>query len=296
MRVVIISGVLFIDKSEGITSTQVDRICKRYLHTKKIGHIGTLDPFASGLLPIAINGATKLIQYFKWTNIKTYVFEIQFGIQTNTGDSTGIVINTSSIIPTLDEVKQILCNFIGNIQQIPHIFSAIKINGKKSYELARCGIVPNIKPKTITIYDLKVLSQYNESLYKFEATVSSGTYIRSLTEDIAKTLGTIGYTKSLRRTRMGAFSNGLSLDAVFKNLDNISEAIVSVEDLLDDIPVVHISDSVVCDLKLGRKVKVELEFVNASICLVKSDNGFMALGERFGSYLQPRKLVQDFGG
>ncbi len=289
-------GILFIDKPVGITSSLVDKICKRTFGLFKVGHLGTLDPFASGLLPIVFNGATKLIPYIKWTDQKTYLFEIEFGTQTNTGDITGRVTATTSIVPTKQQIETMLPKFIGKIQQKPHIYSAVKVAGQPAYKLARNGITPDIKAKAINIYDLKLISG-NGTLYKFEATVSSGTYMRSLAEDVASALGSLGYTKSLRRTKIGSYNNGVSLDFIRNCRKNISEVVncsawLSVDDILDDIPVVHVSDSEAVDLRLGKKVRC---ITHAGTCLVKASNGLVNLSECISNYLQPKKLIVDIG-
>lgn len=289
-------GILFVDKPINITSSLVDKICKRTFGLFKVGHLGTLDPFASGLLPIVFNGATKLISYIKWSNKKTYVFEIEFGKKTNTGDITGDIIDVTDIIPTRQHVDAIIPQFIGNIQQKPHIYSAVKINGRPAYELARNGITPNIQAKTITIYDLKLISNIG-ALYKFETTVSSGTYIRSLTEDIASALDSFGYTKSLHRSRVGLYNRGVSLDFIHNYGNNINEVVncgawLSVDDILDDIPVIHVSDSESVDLRSGRKVGY---IAHSGLFLVKAANGFVNLSECNGDYLQPKKLIMDIG-
>ena len=259
--------------------------------------MGTLDPFATGMLPIAINGATKLIPYFKWASYKSYLFEIQFGLKTNTGDCTGNIINNSEIIPTINQINQFIPQFIGNIKQKPHIFSAVKVNGTKSYYLARQGINCDIKPRIVSIYNLQLIEQTSSSSFIFKTTVSTGTYIRSLAEDIAQALGSFGYVKYLRRISIGPYEEMVSIDQVKKNSDNISEVIVSVEDLLDDIPVVFIPDNIAYDLRLGRKVSYPLcqeKLCKPSVCLVKSLNGFMELVNIVGNYLQPIRLIQDF--
>lgn len=253
-----------------------------------------MDPFASGLLPIALNGATKLIQYFKWACIKTYLFIIQFGIKTNTGDITGNIIEKSNIIPNINSINAILHKFIGEIEQTPHAFSAVKINGERAYELARKGIIPNIKPKKINIYNLKVIKQISNDEYLFEATVSSGTYIRSLSEDIAKSLKTIGCTISLRRISIGPFTKGILLDDLHKFIHNISELVISVENLLDDIPVVLISDKEAHDLSLGKPIPYSDS--SDSLCLVKSQCGFLELVSIYDGHMFPKKSIRKLGG
>ena len=268
------------------------------LKVSKIGHIGTLDPFASGLLPIALNGATKLIQYFKWANTKTYLFTIQFGIKTNTGDITGQIIEKSNIIPDIEDVKKILNKFIGKIEQKPHAFSAIKISGKKAYEFARKGIIPNIKSKKVIISTLKLVKQISHDKYMFEAAVSSGTYIRSLSEDIAQSLGTVGCTTTLRRTIVGRFNMGFSLDYLSKKCNTVSELIVSVEDLLDGIPVVPVSDEVAYKLSLGKSTPLINQVItnNDTLYLVKSPGGFLEIVTICDGYMYPKKLIRKLGG
>lgn len=255
-----------------------------------------------------MNGATKLIQYFKWANTKTYLFTIQFGIKTNTGDITGTVIETSNIIPNIKSINEVLHKFIGEIDQKPHVFSAVKINGKRSYELVRNGIIPNIKSKKVTIHSLKLIKQVSNDKYLFEANVSSGTYIRSLSEDIAKELRTIACTISLRRTSIGKFniSNSITLDYLYKNTYNISELVASADDLLDGIPVVTVSDEVAYNLSLGKSIKVTNQIIitnnnvvlssNNELYLAKSPCGFLELVTINDNYMFPKKLIRKLGG
>ena len=293
-----ITGILLIDKPEGVTSTIVDRVCKRRFNLSKVGHLGTLDPFASGLLPIAFNGATKLIPYIKWNDTKTYVFEIEFGKKTDTGDIIGSIIDTSNNIPAISQLEAVLSKFIGKIQQKPHQYSAVKINGKPAYELMRKGIIPEIKTKTITIHKLVLIKQIDTKTYKLEATVSGGTYIRSLTEDIALALNTVGYTKSLRRTKIGSYDTGISLDFIRDSKNNVSEVVsnnevwLSVEDVLDDIPVVEVTDKEATDLRMGRKIN---RCGDGELYLVKASNGFINLSRCIDGCLQPEKLIRDIG-
>ncbi len=291
-------GILFVDKPSGITSTIVDKVCKRAFNLSKVGHLGTLDPFASGLLPVAFNGATKLIPYIRWNDVKTYRFEIEFGKKTDTGDVTGSVIETSRNIPSAQNVENILPKFTGKIQQKPHFYSATKINGKHAYELMRKGITPEIKPKTVVVYELKLIAQIDVKTYELEVTVSAGTYIRSLSEDIALALNTVGYTKLLRRTKIAFYDTGISLDFIRDNKNNIDEVVsnnnfwLSVENVLDDIPVVDITDKKATDLRMGRKINWNR---NNGLYLIKASNGFINLSRCVDGCLQPEKLIRDIG-
>ncbi|MDR3224578.1 MAG: tRNA pseudouridine(55) synthase TruB [Holosporales bacterium] len=210
-----LSGFLVIDKLEGKTSAFIDFLCKKKLGVKKVGHLGTLDPFATGVLVIAINKATRAIRYIKPIS-KVYEFVVKFGEQTTTGDKTGEVVKTDSSYPDMNALENVLTNFTGEINQVPHAFSAIKVNGKRAYQLARKGIVPEIAPRKTTVFDIKILKQLDCRMFSLTATVSPGTYIRSLCEDIAKALDTVGHAWALRRIADGQFSidQAISIDCI----------------------------------------------------------------------------------
>ena len=288
-----IFGILIIDKPEGMSSSFVDRICKKILGVKKIGHIGTLDPFATGVLPIAINAGTKTIPYIK-TEKKTYEFEIKFGQKTNTADKTGEIVETSEVIPTAAEINNVLHKFIGEIYQKPHAFSAIKIDGKRAYEIARKGECPDIKERKITIFDLKLLQQTCGNIYKFVATVSPGTYIRTLTEDIAKAANSLGHTISLRRTLDGNFSinNAISIDNLRENVDNMRSVMLSLENVLDDIPVISVSNTDAENLVKGRPVSVASCFLDESIYSAVSENGFLGIVKFLDGFIFPKRIIR----
>jgi tRNA pseudouridine55 synthase len=203
-----IEGILLVDKKKGITSYDVIReIKKKYPKGTKIGHTGTLDPFATGLLIIMVGRqATKLMTQFH-TFKKKYVVDAQFGFETDTQDITGQVISKTddSIIPTKEDItNQIKRNFLGKIEQIPPKYSAKKIKGKKAYQLARQGKEFQLQPKEIEIFDFEIL-KYEYPHIKFEIGCSTGTYIRTLVTDLARNLGTYATATDLRRTQMGPF-------------------------------------------------------------------------------------------
>lgn len=282
-------GILIIDKPEGKSSAFIDFVCRRITGAKKVGHIGTLDPFATGVLAVAINNGTKIIPYIK-TESKVYEFEITFGKRMNTSDKTGKVVEISNKIPTLSEIKSILPKFIGKINQTPSIFSAIKVgNGKRAYEIAREGKTPTIPPRNVTIFNLELIGKN-----KFRAEVSPGTYIRSLTEDIAEALGTVAYTSALRRIKDGNFSieNSISLDVLEKNRNNLGDVLIPLENVLDDIPVILVSCQDAMDLSLGRCIKTHDERV-CSGCIVKSPDGFIAVAEMARGIISPRRIIRN---
>jgi len=224
-----INGILLVDKEKGITSYDVIREVKRkYPKGTKIGHTGTLDPFATGLLIIMIGRqATKLMNRFHKLK-KRYVVDAQFGFETDTQDITGIVVSKGDdgIIPTKEDIRTTIeKNFLGPIKQIPPRYSAKKINGKKAYELAREGKKFTLNPKEIEIYEFKILD-YSYPNIKLEVLCSTGTYIRTLVHDLARALGTYATATDLRRTQIGKFSvedvdgSIIEIDKVKEILDN----------------------------------------------------------------------------
>ncbi|HAM37959.1 MAG TPA: tRNA pseudouridine(55) synthase TruB [Elusimicrobia bacterium] len=208
-------NILLINKPSGITSYDVIRVIKRKYNPGKIGHAGTLDPLASGLLIVLIGAATKESEKFMSLK-KRYIVKIQLGIKTDTGDLEGKIINKLEI-PVLNKIKieKVLKKFKGKIKQIPHIYSAIKYKGKKLYEYARAGIQVKIKPRIIEIYRIKILN-YSTKELELEVDCSKGTYIRKLAEDIAEKLGTCGVVSKLIREKIGKYSIADSI-----KLDNI---------------------------------------------------------------------------
>ncbi|HAX61266.1 MAG TPA: tRNA pseudouridine(55) synthase TruB [Elusimicrobia bacterium] len=198
-------NVLLINKPSGITSYDVIRILKKKLHPKKIGHAGTLDPLASGLLIVLIDEATKQSEKFMGM-AKRYRVEMQLGIKTDTGDVDG-KITQKSAIPELNKkkIEKILKKFEGKIKQTPPMYSAIKCKGKKLYEYARAGIKVKIKPRFVEIKKIKLLS-FNRETIELRVDCSKGTYIRTLVEDIAKKLKTVATVKSLMREKIGNYS------------------------------------------------------------------------------------------
>ncbi|MDR1391133.1 MAG: tRNA pseudouridine(55) synthase TruB [Holosporales bacterium] len=307
-----ISGILVINKPEGKTSFYVDLVCKKLLNAKKVGHLGTLDPFATGVLAIAINDSTKAIPYIRQKK-KVYEFEIKFGERTDTGDKTGKVVEISDNIPTRSEIESVIPEFVGEIFQKPHIFSAIKINGKRAYDLARMGETPSISPRKITIFDLELREhkgigdEYDETsgnsqkelmndinpIFRFKTTVSPGTYIRTLSEDIAKSLGTVGYTFSLKRIQDCNFfiENAISLDVLKKTHDNITDVLVPLENILDDIPVVFISCQDEKDLLFGKRVAVSFP-EKVEFCLASAKSGFLGIVEPIDGMFHLKRLLR----
>ncbi|HSX47898.1 MAG TPA: tRNA pseudouridine(55) synthase TruB [Candidatus Nanoarchaeia archaeon] len=204
------NGLLLINKPKGITSFDVIRQLRRTTGVKKIGHAGTLDPLATGLMLMLFGTACRKAQQFSKLD-KTYVAELTLGFNSSTGDAEGELIAISDRIPTQSELETVLNKFIGEIEQTPSVYSAIKIDGKEAYKYARAGQAVEVPSRKVTINSIELLS-YSYPLVKIEADVSSGTYIRSLAEDIGKELGTGAYLSGLERTRVGDFEASEAVD------------------------------------------------------------------------------------
>lgn len=255
-----INGWLIIDKGRDIGSTDVVNKVKYLSKAKKVGHAGTLDPMATGILPIALGEATKTVPYAQ-DAIKTYSFDIKWGIETDSLDADGDVIETCEQIPSETEMQACLSEFIGEITQTPPAFSAIKINGERAYDLARAGKKVEIKSRQVMIHDLIYLGKGDETgTNRFQVTCGKGTYVRSLARDIAHKLGSLGHLTYLRREKVGVFnlSRAISLDAFEKIVQSApaEEVILPVETALDDIPVLAISGEQAKRLRTGQQIRM----------------------------------------
>ena len=246
-----VNGWLIIDKPKDMGSTQVVSITRRLFNAKKNGHAGTLDPFATGVLPIAFGEATKLID-FVMTGTKEYEFTIRFGYETDTGDCTGAKTFSSQKLPTKEQILNIVPSFIGKIKQTPPVYSAIKVNGERAYNLARKGKNVEIKERDVEIFSLQLLDYKSESA-TFKTSCSKGTYIRTLGQDIARALDCYGHLTALRRTKCGIFSidDTILLDNL-KNMVYIAQALLPLETSLRDIAVMAVSEEEASKLKQGQ--------------------------------------------
>ena len=237
-------GVLIINKPKGFTSHDVVNILRKALNTKKIGHTGTLDPNATGVLPILIGKATKISKYLIEHN-KTYIATISLGEKTDTGDGQGNIIEKDLNFQNISckQIGDVLKTFIGKQKQIPPIYSAIKINGKKAYEYARKGQTVELEPRDIEIYSIDLIKIENNEI-TFEVSCSKGTYIRTLCEDIAKKIGTIGYMKELTRTSVNEFKlgNAVTIDEIKENSLIVKEKVINIETIFKDKPELELND------------------------------------------------------
>ena len=239
-----LNGFLVIDKPYDMGSTKVVSVLKYFLHPTKIGHAGTLDPLATGVLPIAFGKATRLIPYVM-AGKKTYQFTIKWGVETDSDDLAGQKIATSDKVPTESEIRSVLPKFVGEIMQTPSAFSALKVDGKRAYDLAREGKEVDIKPRPITIYDLKVL-EIKPDIATFEVVCSKGTYVRTLAHDVAHALDTVGVVTMLRRTACMPFdlSQVVALDNIkSEKITAENLPLIPMENVIQNIPTIALSET-----------------------------------------------------
>ena len=247
-------GILIINKPQGYTSHDIVNIVKKALNTPKVGHTGTLDPNATGVLPILIGKATKVSKYLIEHN-KTYVAELALGEKSSTGDTEGEIIEKKEV-PLLNEeqIKQVLKSFEGKQMQTPPIYSSIKINGKKAYEYARKGQNIQLEPRPIEIMKISFI-KFENNVLKYEVQCSKGTYIRVLCEDIAERLGTVGLMKNLCRTRVNEFDieDSCKIEQIAK------EKIISIEKVCNIKPKIELDDKTKEKFLNGVKLNFNME-------------------------------------
>ena len=256
-------GWIILDKPVGIGSTQAVGAVKRALREAgepktKVGHGGTLDPLASGVLPIALGEATKLAGRMLDAT-KSYDFTIRFGEETDTLDLEGKVVATSDVRPTLAEIEAVLARFTGLIEQIPPAFSALKVDGKRAYDLARSGEAVELESRQVTVHNLKILPEGEvPGEITLSATVSKGTYIRSLARDIAHALNSVGHVTMLRRTKAGPFTleRAISLDFLgdAAKARQLTRTVLPLEAGLDDIPGLPVTPEQAQLLRHGQQL------------------------------------------
>ena len=283
---------VFIDKPKNITSFEVIKKLKKILNIKKIGHSGTLDPFATGILAIALGEATKSIHYFNQN--KVYKFNVVFGELKDTDDITGRTIKKSNTIPTLDQINQCLRKFIGKHTQIPPQYSAVKVNGKRAYKLARDNIKFELKAKDVLIENIKCTDTKNKKEYSFIMECSTGTYVRSIARDLGKMLGTYAYVSELRRVKIGKIDEkDIILLDKFEELVHIGdhfEVMHSIRDVLDDIPAVLIDQEISHKFRNG----LSFEYINKKsendYLLVETNTKFVGIGKAIEDKIKPVRV------
>jgi len=254
-----VHGWLILDKPLGITSTQGVGKARRLLGGKKVGHGGTLDPLATGILPLAFGEATKLIPYVM-DGDKTYEFTIRWGEQRSTDDAEGEITATSSKRPTEQAIRAALPQFTGVIEQLPPAFSAIKLQGERAYDIARAGGKPDLVPRPVEIYQFEFLSQPNQDHASFRVACGKGMYVRSLARDLAKVLGTCGHVSALRRTQVGPFR--LDHAVTMERLEELNKqgeagsALLPLQSALGNIPTLTLMAADAQRLRAGQGVMI----------------------------------------
>ena len=267
------NGIVLVNKPVGISSNAVVNIVKRVFGAKKCGHLGTLDLEGAGLLPVTVNNATRLFDYFL-NKDKTYETVFVFGIETDTYDTSGQILKRKECDIQVEEVERAIKTMIGKQLQMPPIYSAKKVGGKVAYKEARKGVVLELKPKEIEIFDFKVLEKLDKNVFRFEISCSSGTYIRSIAHDLAEKMSTYGSMQCILRTRCGGFFLKDAFD-----LDDIKSGKFNIIDCQD----VFEYKSLYLDKKQTEKIlngqTIKIDSHESGIFKLFDDNLFLGLGE-----------------
>jgi len=287
-------GWIILDKDSGVFSRTAGMRVARIFGRKKFGHIGTLDPMASGVLPIAIGDATKMIPFVEELNPQTkeYMFGVRFGVETDTLDITGHTITTNNLIPTEAEIKNVLPSFIGEQMQTPPAYSAVHVDGVRAYQMARNGENVEIPPRKIHIYELEYTGKNGDS-FEFRVKCSRGTYVRSIVRDIAEKLGVVAVATMIRRTQSGNFDikNTVKLDFLENLVNNnadIGKYLMPMDSGLGDIPVLCLNDK-------DTELYVHGGFINVThddgLMRVYNGDKFIGVGTISNGILRPKRTI-----
>ena len=287
-------GWIILDKDSGTFSRTAGGRVARLFGNKKFGHIGTLDPMASGVLPIAIGNATKMIPFVEELNpyTKEYIFGVRFGVDSDTLDITGNIITDCGNIPTENEIKGVLSSFIGEQMQTPPTYSAVHIGGMRAYDIARRGGAVDIPPRKIHIYEIEYIGKSGES-FQFRVLCSRGTYVRAIARDIAKKLDTFAVADMIRRTKSGCFDvqNAVTLDFlenVVNHGGDIGKFLMPTDSGLGDIPVVNLGDK-------DTEHYVHGGFINGTwesgLRRIYNGDNFIGVGCVDGGILRPKRTI-----
>jgi tRNA pseudouridine55 synthase len=297
-----IHGWLNIDKPAGITSNDVVTRVRRATNAAKVGHGGTLDPMATGVLPVALGEATKTVTY-AMDGTKTYRFTVCWGAATATDDAEGEVIGTAARRPARADIEAALAGFVGDIEQVPPAYSAIKVDGRRAYELARNNEAVALQPRRVRVDGLRLLDCPNADTAEFEMTSGKGVYVRALARDLALALGTLGHVARLRRTQVAGFSekNAISLDKL-ESLGHIAPAssiLLPIETVLDDIPALALTAQEVNRLRHGQGIPVLpvasrspfKDIVQGDTVVAMAEGRLVALAKIAGGEIRPVRVI-----
>lgn len=299
-----VHGWLILDKPVGMTSTHAVAVVKRAFRAKKAGHAGTLDPLASGCLPIALGEATKTVPYVM-DGKKAYRFTVTWGVETTTDDTEGTATKTSEKRPSRADVEALLPAFTGAVMQVPPQFSAIKIAGERAYDLARDGEEVMLEAREVIIDSLEITA-HDGATTTLEAACGKGTYVRAIARDLGRTLGCFGHVTALRRTRVGPFAEAIFVSAEeltvtsedLAALDaHIADLIAPVERGLDDIPSFNVSSNDAMRLRRGQSIILrgrDAPIMEGDVA-VFSGADLVAIGHVEGAEIRPHRVF-NFGG
>lgn len=253
----VVNGWVCLDKPYGMGSTDAVSKVRRLFNAQKAGHAGTLDPLATGILPIALGEATKTVPFMMEAQ-KVYRFSIEWGVSTDSVDAEGAVTARSGVRPTVEAVRAALPAFVGEIDQVPPAFSAIKVDGERAYDLAREGVEVELQARRVTIHEASVSAAPDADHVEILIRTGKGVYVRSLARDLARALGAEGHVSSLRRERVGPFGlhNAVTLDSLEEMVHRgaASEGLLPVATALDDIPELAVTDQDAFQLRQGRSI------------------------------------------
>lgn len=291
------NGIVIINKEKGFTSFDVVACLRRILSTRKIGHTGTLDPDATGVLPVCVGSATKAVDLLT-AKEKEYIATVQLGSETDTQDSSGKVLRESDVSVSEEDIRRVAERFVGEIDQIPPMYSAIKQDGKKLYELARAGKTVERKPRRITVYELEILDiDLEKNQFSMRVACSKGTYIRTLCQDMGETLGCYAHMAELCRTKTGPFAlcEALTLKEVEEKMAAGDTAFLMETDrVFEDIPALKLSAREAEMVRNGVRIRAK-EFPEGSRCRMYDERGeFLAVSQVLESRWKIEKTF--FGG
>ncbi len=275
-----VHGWLIVDKPLGITSSAVVGKVRRLFNAAKAGHGGTLDPMASGILPIAFGEATKTVSYVM-DGVKVYQFTVRWGEGRTTDDGEGEITQTSDVRPGEKAIISALTKFVGDIEQVPPVYSAIKVDGKRAYDLARSDVAVELQSRTIHIDRFDLIDMPGPDHATFEVVAGKGSYMRGLARDLALELGTVGHISALRRLKVGPFdeSCAISLDKLeaLGHSAPLADHLLAVETALDDIPALALTEEEARNLQHGRGVSILPVANRSSLSKVDPDAVYCAM-------------------
>jgi tRNA pseudouridine55 synthase len=289
-----VDGWVILDKPVGLGSTPAVSKVRRLFGAQKAGHGGTLDPLASGVLPIALGEATKTVP-FVMDGRKEYRFTLRFGEARATEDAEGEVTATSDLRPTDEEIRRALAAFVGDIEQVPPAFSALKVEGKRAYDLARAGQPVDLKPRRVLIERLELLGRPDTDHADFVVSCGKGTYIRSLGRDLARALGTVGHLSALRRTVAGPFREEAAISLpkleALGHIPALLGVLAPVATALDDIPALALTEAQADRLRQGQPVLLTRDAPPSGALLrVETGSRLVALVRSDGTSLKPVRV------